>query len=388
MGAELPASAAFFLPAPTIGGAELNILRLASGFADRGISTDLVAARLDGPLTARLSPSVHAVDLKTRTPVAVTKTLGLARYLDRHRPELIVSALDVVNTALWARWISRAPTRIILTVRTHLSHQFADKPDRGVARLRRGLVAWSYPRVDAVVAVSHGVADDLRQMAQIPAHRLRVIYNPVFTPDLEQLAAEPVPDSWLAEPGPPVIVGSGRLVRQKDFDTLIHAFAKLRASRRVRLVILGDEDPREPGQRGRLLALAQHCGVAEDVRLPGAVDNPHAYVSRAAVFALSSIYEGFGNVVAEALAVGTPVVSTEAPSGPAEILDGGTFGRLVPVGDHDALADALAQTLDHPMRSECLRERAQLFRQDRIVEEYLQVWRSFRTIEGAPSPSV
>jgi len=378
MEAGCPASAAFFIPAPTLGGAELNTVRLATGFSELGIETDLVAARLDGPLAARLPPAIHSVDLRARTPVALTKTAALARYLAARRPEILISALDIVNTALWARWLARVPTRIVLTVRTHLSQQFGDKPDRGVAELRRALVRWSYPKVDGVVAVSRGVADDLLRMAPVSEDRLRVIYNPVFTPDLPRRAAEPVADPWLSEPGPPVIVGSGRLVRQKDFGTLIDAFAVLRARRAARLIILGDEDPREPGQREQLLGLARRRGVAEDIRLPGAVQNPHAYVARAAVFALSSIYEGFGNVVAEALAVGTPVVSTDAPSGPSEILDGGAFGHLVPVGDSAALADALERTLDSPPPKETLRERAELFRQERIVEEYLRLWRSLQ----------
>lgn len=385
MSAECPASVAFFLPAPTIGGAELNTMRLATGFAERGIRSDLVAARLDGPLTARLPASVTAVDLAARTPVAVTKTVALARYLARRRPQLIVSALDVVNTALWARSLAGTRTRIFLTVRTHLSRQFEDKPDRGVARLRRALVRWSYPRVDAVVAVSHGVAEDLLRMAPGVEPRMRVIYNPVFTPDLPRLAAEPVADPWLSQRGPPVIVGSGRLVRQKDFGTLVSAFAALRSRRRARLIILGDEDRREPGERQRLLELARRHGVTEDVRLPGAVDNPHAYVARAAVFALSSVYEGFGNVVAEALAVGTPVVSTDAPSGPAEILDGGAFGRLVPVSDAVAMAEALEQTLRSPPPRARLQARAELFRQDHIVEEYLRLWRSLPA-SGRPVP--
>ena len=248
-----------------------------------------------------------------------------------------------------------------------------------MARLRRGVVRALYPRTDALVAVSQGVADDIARMAGLDARRVTVIPNPIVTPDLERRAREPVEHRFFGDGDPPVILGVGRLVRQKDFATLVRAFALVRARRDARLLILGAGDPREAETERELRALIAALGLGSDVDLPGWVDNPVAYMTHADVFALSSAYEGFGNVVAEALAVGTPVVSTDCQSGPAEILEGGRHGRLVPVGDPRALADAILQTLAAPPDGARLRRRADRYRTERIVDEYLAV------VDGAPN---
>ncbi len=170
-----------------------------------------------------------------------------------------------------------------------------------------------------------------------------------------------------------MILGVGRLVKQKNFATLIQAFARVRQQRPARLVILGDSDKREPLVKPQLQRMIQELGLTEDVDLPGFVSNPYSYMAQANVFALSSIYEGFGNVVAEALAAGTPVVSTNCPSGPAEILDHGKYGNLVPVKDAPALASAILMTLKQSPRPERLKQRAADFSIDKVCDDYLRM---------------
>ena len=374
------AELAVSLPALDGGGAEMAMLRIAGGFAARGIATDLVVARTaDGGLGAQIPDGVRLVDLGARSPVIATKTVALARYLARARPRGIISALDVVDAASVARRLSGAPTRVVISVQTNLSRQFADKPDAGLAKVRRGLVRALYPGTDALVAASRGVADDVAAIAGIDAGRITVIPNPVVTADLARQARAHVEHAFLRGTGPPVIVGVGRLVRQKDFATLVAAFERVRAERPARLLILGAGDPREAETETSLRALIARLGLDDEVNLVGWVDNPAAYVARSDVFALSSIYEGFGNVVAEALAVETPVVSTDCESGPAEILEGGRHGRLVPVGDPAALAAGILATLADPPDSAALYQRAERYRTERIVEEYLGV------LDGAPT---
>jgi glycosyltransferase involved in cell wall biosynthesis len=203
---------------------------------------------------------------------------------------------------------------------------------------------------------------------RLPRERIDAIHNPVVTPELAARAAALLDDPWFQPGEPPVIIGVGRLAVQKDFGTLLRAFARVRSRRPARLVVLGEGD-----QRPRLERLAEELGVAADVRFPGFVDNPLAYMRRAAVFALSSIYEGLGNVVVEALACGCPVVSTDCPGGPAEILGHGRFGRLVPVGDSDAFGDALLAVLDDPRESSPLLARARDFSASVIADRYLDV---------------
>jgi glycosyltransferase involved in cell wall biosynthesis len=223
---------------------------------------------------------------------------------------------------------------------------------------------------DAVVAVSDGVADGLAAATGLPRDRITTIYNPVVSPAMLVKAAEPTPHPWLESGQPPVILGVGRLVPQKDFPTLIRAFARLRSEGPVRLLIVG---PGSTEAQAELRSLATALGGAEDMELPGSILNPFAYMARAGVFVLSSAWEGFGNVLVEALACGCPVVSTDCPSGPAEILDGGRYGALVPVGDDRAMAEAILAALAHPPERAALTARGAEFSVDRAVERYLAI---------------
>jgi glycosyltransferase involved in cell wall biosynthesis len=187
---------------------------------------------------------------------------------------------------------------------------------------------------------------------------------------------------WFGADQPPVILAVGRPGRQKDFPTLVRAFAQVRRQRPVRLMIIGEvsladknrvDKAKKVGRAAVLTGLAEELGVADDVSLAGYQSNPPAYMSRAGVFVLSSRFEGFPNVLLEAIAAGCPVVSTDCPSGPSEILDDGLFGALVPVGDADAMARAIAATLDAPRNSERLMLRAALFSYDEAIVAYRDV---------------
>ena len=211
--------------------------------------------------------------------------------------------------------------------------------------LERRSLAWIYPRADAIIAASTGVADDLSAYTGIPAAKIQTIFFPTITANLEEKASQPVNHAWLSPGNIPVVMGVGRLTQQKDFGTLIRAACLLRAARPVRLIILGEGE-----ERARLETMAQELGLADDVDLPGFVDNPYAYLRRAAVFVLSSLWEGLPNSLIEAMACGCPVVSTDCPSGPREILDGGRYGHLAPVGNPYSLAEAIGKALDGDTR--------------------------------------
>lgn len=354
------------------GGVPRVMLALAHGLAVRGHRVDLVTARPDGPLRPELSPLVRLVplaDWRTRLPwvrrkrsrQVVAGIPALARYLRRERPDLLLSADHFVNfSALWAGALAGVRTRVAVGQHMHLSRHGEGKP------LLRWLVRRLYPRAAAIVAVSNGVADDLAKTAGIPRRRIATIYNPVVAPDLEKKAKEPLDHPWFAPGGPPVLLGTGRLTAQKDFPTLLRAFARVRERRPARLMILGEG----PG-RGGLAALAARLGVDGDTALPGFVPNPFAYMARASAFVLSSAWEGLPTALIEAMACGCPVVSTDCPSGPTEILDGGRYGPLVPVGDDTALAAGILRALDAPRDARVLRDRAALFSVDRAVGGYL-----------------
>jgi glycosyltransferase involved in cell wall biosynthesis len=271
--------------------------------------------------------------------------------------------------AVWARRLSRLDCRIVVSEHNQASgHVGVANPwaDRHGLPLLRG----AYLAADAIVTASIGVADRLAAHTGIPRDRITTVYNPVVAPDLLVKARGPVDHPWFAPGEPQVILGVGRLLPQKDFATLIRAFAGLRSRRPARLVILGAGLESE---RAALKTLATDLGIAHDVEIPGFAQNPFAYMSRAAVFVLSSRYEGLGNVLIEALACGTPVVSTDCPSGPREILEDGRFGPLVPVGDEVALARAIEEVLDDPSPPERLRARAARFSVERAADSYLEL---------------
>ncbi len=361
-------SISVFLPALEGGGAERAMLHLAQGFADRGFKTDLVLAETKGAYLDTVPSSIRIVDLNARSPLLVSKTLALRRYLQREQPTVLFSALDILSSATWAQRLAGTPTRIVMCVQTYLSQQFRDHQPHTMGRIRPRLVRWFYPWADAIVAASRGVADDVAQMTGIPAKTIQVIYNPVVTPAVLAKMQQPVDHPWFASGMPPVILGVGRLVSQKDFPNLVQAFALVRQQRPARLMILGEGE-----DRAKLEAQIQALGLQDDVALPGFAENPYAYMAHASVFALSSIFEGFGNVVAEAMAAGTSIVSTNCPSGPAEILEDGKYGTLVPVSDAAALAKGILTAIDHPIAPDILRQRAQAFSLDRATEQYIDV---------------
>jgi glycosyltransferase involved in cell wall biosynthesis len=202
----------------------------------------------------------------------------------------------------------------------------------------------------------------------LPSNKIKAIYNPIVTPELSKKLQEGVAHPWFSPGQPPVILGVGRLEKQKDFPTLIHAFAKVRQQHPARLMILG-----EGSEHSHLDSLVQELGLVEDVVFGGFVANPYAYMAQAAVLVLSSAWEGFGNVLVEAMAAGTPVVSTDCESGPAEILANGQYGKLVAVGDIEGMAKAIAQTLDKAPDSKLLQERADEFSLEKALTQYQQL---------------
>ena len=368
------------------------MVTLAGALHERGHRVDLVLARAVGNFFDEIHPGVRVVDLGVRTilpalpallrlpsegvhllpaflPPAPPRVLGaipsLARYLRTERPEAMLSALNYSNlAALWARRLSGAPTRLVVSERNTLSLRAERAGDRGLRALP-GMIRRFYPWADAVIAVSDGVADDLARVAGLPREAIVTTWNPVVSPALAEAAAEPLDHAWFQPGEPPVVLGAGKLRPQKDFASLLDAFAELRALRPARLLLLG-EGPEE----SRLRVRARRLGISADVAFAGFVRNPFAYMARAAVFALSSAWEGLPAVLIQAMACGCPVVSTDCPSGPSEILEGGVHGPLVPVGDARALAAAILRVLDEPGDAERRRRRAQDFSVERAAERY------------------
>ncbi len=343
---------AIFIPSLQGGGAERVVINVARGLAAEGQAIDLVVGDAAGPYRDEPLGEVRLIDLGCRR--LATAWWPLTRYLRRERPAVLLSALDHANVlAVWARRLAGGRPPVVISV--HNSPISNRQHSHGLKRrtVMPLLIRLSYRHADGVVTVSAGVADEVAAGTGVARESIEVIYNPVDLARVRRLAEAEPEHPWLAPGQPPVILGVGRLVPQKDFATLLAAFALVRQARPARLLILGEGE-----LRPALEALVQQLGLEDSVALPGFAANPYAPMARARLLALSSAWEGFGNVVVEALACGTPVVSTDAPHGPAEILDGGRWGRLVAVGDAAGLATAIIETLDDEPDRAALQGRA------------------------------
>lgn len=295
-----------------------------------------------------------------------TTVIPLIGYLLRHRPAALMTANHMLNrAALLARLVTRCDTRVVIRMGMSVRAQIAELPARRAEALRRSMRRWYY-RADAIITPSLGVAEDLVSIAAVERGRVHVIRNPIVNENFFALAQAPLEHSWYGRPDQPLILAVGSLEPRKDFATLLRAFALVRRQIPARLIILGEGKEREA-----LTSLAASLGVSEAVSLPGFEKNPYRHMRRADLFVLSSKREGASAVIIEAMACGTPVVSTDCPSGPAEALQRGRLGRLVPVGDASALASAMVATLRAAPAPQALRAATSEHRAELAAARYL-----------------
>ena len=344
------------------GGAERVTVNLAKGFRDYGLEVDLVLTRF-GPRQYEIPSGVRLIDIGA--PRIYAASPGIIRYLRQAKPNIVLSAGTAVNVTVLLAWrLARSRARIFVAEHSIQSEATRNSRDWRV-KLLPAFIRKTYPWADGIVAVSKGAANDLVKIAPTLKHKIRVIYNPVVSEGLFVRAKQPLNHPWFRKGQPLVILSAGRLTSLKDFTTLIRAFVLVRKERPARLMILG-----EGKDRAQLEELIRELGLEEDVALPGFVANPYQYMKRAAVFVLSSRWEALPTVLIEAMACGCPVVSTDCPSGPAEILENGKWGRLVPVQSPELLAKAILETLERPIYA---MERARQFSLEHATQEYLRL---------------
>lgn len=357
---------AFYVPSLTGGGAQQVTVNLANGLVKRDMAVDLVVSYRTGALLEQVVDAVSIVDLGTpRVPVVGVgaSVPAFVRYLQRENPDVVFSQMHYANVvSVLSHRLAGREGSLVLT-----EHTIFGRPNHGKDELVFALAKRLYRYADHVIAVSSGVAESVHDCVGIPSEQLTVMNNPVVTDTLREDAEAAVDHPWLTSPDVTVVLGVGRLVPDKDFSTLLEAVARAsRTDPSLRLVVLGKGPRREALQR-----LAVDLEVDDRLSLPGYVANPYAYMRRADVFALSSRREGLPTALIEAMACGCPVVSTDCRSGPREVLAGGAYGPLVPVGEADALAAGILDVLRDPPSTERLRERADDYSVEAVLDEYV-----------------
>jgi glycosyltransferase involved in cell wall biosynthesis len=361
-----PEKIALFLPSLNGGGAERVFVSLANGLNRQGIHVDMVLSLATGQYLSMLDKEIRVIDFHSRQ--VFFSLPKLVNYLRTEQPEFLISALENANTwAIIAKKLCGSPTLVVISEHNNWSQILSNKPPLK-EKLMFQIARFVYPRADQIVAVSQGIRTDLLQMIHLDARQVRCIYNPVVSPNLAVRAQAPVNHPWLNDKEMPVLISIGRLMPAKDFENLILAFQQARISAPCRLLILG-----EGPERGRLEAAIRRLGLTEVVSLPGFVENPFAWLSKSDLFVLSSRYEGLPTVLIEAMACGLPVISTDCISGPAEILENGKYGDLVPVGNPAAMAAAIIKNLRRENPKSNLNARAMDFSVENATNAYIDL---------------
>ncbi|MCX2739941.1 glycosyltransferase [Pontibacter anaerobius] len=358
----------FFPGTLSLGGIGKLFVNLIEEYASRGIGVDVFLTKKEGEFLEQLPASVRVFEGGGR---ALNSMLLFIKYLNKEKPDAVISAreyLNIVNILCCALSFSKA--RAVVSLHTNQTAENA----AGHARFKNNyhssrLMVFAkllYRLSPKIVAVSRGVADDFSQRMSVERKKIEVIYNPVYKPYSGECSAVDNDFNAFIKTGRKYIVGVGRLTEQKDFATLIRALSMVRKEKDIALVILG-----EGALRQQLEELVEELGLADHVLMPGFVKDPLCYVSRASALVVSSEFEGFGNVIVESLGVGTPVISTNCPSGPSEILEDGKYGALVPVKKPEAMAKAILGTINFPPEPSILIDRAKEFAVPHIADQYL-----------------
>lgn len=354
----------FLIPSLNGGGAERVFIQLLKVLDRNVFEIYLMVTNLEGPYVNEIPNDINIIDLQK---TSVKRSLfSLIKEINKIKPNVIISTLFHMNLAL----LIISP---FLIGRPRIILREANPPRFSMGGLPKGkLFIWLYSRLykrsDAIVAISTDVSNDIQKTLKVKKEKIRIIYNPVDISGIQKKSREKVLHKWFNEKNVPIIISVGRLVEQKDHTTLIKAFAKVRRKKLCKLLILG-----EGYYYTKLKKMVDNLNLSSDVEFLGFVSNPFKYIHNSDLFVLSSKWEGFGMVLIETLALGTPIVSTDCLGGPHEILNNGEYGKLVPVGNDDIMADKIIEMLNNPSDKKKLISRAMDFDISKIKTQYEQI---------------
>ena len=343
-------------------GAERISVNLAHEFSAKGHAVDFLLGRREGELLSSIPEGGKVYEAMDASASGWRK--AIRRYRESEGPDVLLAMME--NAGVLALQVA-AEVPVVVVSHVHYSRHRQQSARWKERYVIPWAVRWYLRTAACVVGVSEGVSEDIRRSAWLKHDQVHTIYNPIITHEFKKRLREPADHAWLAADRDwMTVVTVGRLTTQKDHGTLLRAISRVAGSRSVRLLVLG-----QGGAREKLIAQAGALGIGCQVDFVGFVANPYPYIAAADVFALSSAWEGFGNVLVEALAAGVAVVSTDCESGPREILADGVFGELVPVGDDRALANSIIDASSRVIDQAALDKHLQRFDAAEIAEQYL-----------------
>lgn len=356
------------------GGVQRMMVNVANYLSSKGYNVTIILCQRKGHYLNFVNKNVEILSLESDNRIKLIKYL--TKYINKYRPEVLFTAVPHLNLiAIIAKLISGNSTRVIISERSNTIEEFRKSPV-GAYKLSFTLIPILYRFADSIIAVSKGVASDLAKVALINPEKVTTVYNPAFNKKMLVEANETIEEVWLKDNSVPVVIGVGRLTDQKDFPLLIDAIKIVLIKRKVRLIIIG-EGPLYTSLDEQIKKLK----LEDYIKLAGFQSTPISWISKAQLFVLSSKWEGFGNIVVEALAAGTTIVSTDCKSGPAEILQNGKFGYLCKVGDKNDLAEKIEYALENPMPTNFLRQRAENFDVDIVMKNYERILSGKSTVD-------
>jgi glycosyltransferase involved in cell wall biosynthesis len=349
------------------GGIGRSLANLANALYRLGYRIDILVDKQEFPYAREVADGINIRRLRTSHRIG---GIGhLLSYVIRYKPNVVLTPfVQLTVLTVRTRSLFRMPLRIYANLHSTYSVDFTGLPPEKRKRRITDMKKY-YPRCDGIIAVSKGVAEDFSNLTGIPGEKIKTIHNPIVTDALIQSSENRPDHEWFSPGQPPVLLGMGRLIDSKNFDELIHAFITVRREKECRLVLLGDG----PARAG-LEQLANTSPFAKDIMFMGHQDNPFPFLRYSSILVLSSSYEGLPSTLIESLAVGTPVVSTDCPHGPREILEDGRFGELVSVHDPAALSEAIKRTIENPLDGSTLKTAAEKFRDTSIAGSYLTIF--------------
>jgi glycosyltransferase involved in cell wall biosynthesis len=339
------------------GGAEKMMVTIGNELHRRGHEVKQVAVSTDGPHRSKVDSSIQVIEIGGTNLFEIQCKMWM--LIQNSESDVLLSTMEIPNIV--SIIASRFPTSIPTILR--IASIYSSRERKGKYRFIPALKRLVYPRAEQIISISDAVGRDISEQTGVSRERVDTIYNPAYKDEIPVMMTEPVSHEWVKKKR--VVIAVGNFKPAKDYPTLIRAINHLQQWKETHLIILGNGD-----RRKEMITLAEELGIRKRVSFPGFVDNPYAYIAKSDVFVLSSAWEGFGNVVVEAMGCGTPVVCTDCPGGPSEILDDGTYGPLVPVGDSQALADAIQRMFINPTCADKLKSRAEDFSIESVVDKY------------------